>query len=177
MRTLLSCLAVLFLSCQNNPSSVNELFQENSFPIEVISKSKMIHTEEGKIKLEIFSEKIERYSGEVSELKFSEGFNVNFYSKSGKIISNLSALNAIVDEKNNIMTAKDSVILKNNEKKLETEVLIWDEKKDKIYTESDVIITTKNEIIYAQGFISDPNFSDYTLKNISGKMYLDSPKK
>jgi len=137
----------------------------------------MIHTEEGKIKLEIISEKIERYSSEASELKFREGFNVNFYSKSGKIISNLSALNAIVDEKNKIMTAKDSVILKNNEKKLETEVLIWDEKKDKIYTESDVIITTKNEIIYAQGFISDPNFSDYTLKNISGKMYLDSPKK
>ena len=72
----------------------------------------MIHTEEGKIKLEIQSEKIERYSGEVSELKFSNGFKVNFYSKSGKIISNLSALNAIVDEKNNIMTARDSVILK-----------------------------------------------------------------
>tara|TARA_B100000900_G_scaffold171460_1_gene145709 strand:+ start:746 stop:1159 length:414 start_codon:yes stop_codon:yes gene_type:complete len=137
----------------------------------------MIHTEEGKIKLEIQSEKIERYSGEVSELKFSNGFKVNFYSKSGKIISNLSALNAIVDEKNNIMTARDSVILKNNEKKLETEVLIWDEKKDKIYTESNVIITTKNEKIYAQGFISDPNFSDYTLKKISGRMFFNHPKK
>ena len=177
MRTLFSCLTVLFFSCQNNPSSVNELFQKNSFPIEVISKSKMIHTEEGKIKLEILSEKIERYSGEVSELKFSDGFNVNFYSKRGKIISNLSALNAIVDEKNNIMTASDSVVLKNNEKKLETDVLIWDEKKDKIYTESDVIITTKNEIIYAQGFISNPNFSDYTLKNIRGKMYIELEKK
>jgi len=177
MRILFSCLVLFFISCKNNPSSVNYLFKENSFPIEVISKSKMIHTEEGKIKLEIQSEKIERYSGEVSELKFSNGFKVNFYSKSGKIISNLSALNAIVDEKNNIMTARDSVILKNNEKKLETEVLIWDEKKDKIYTESNVIITTKNEKIYAQGFISDPNFSDYTLKKISGRMFFNHPKK
>ncbi len=177
MRILFSCLVLFFISCKNNPSSVNYLFKDNSFPIEVISKSKMIHTEEGKIKLEIQSEKIERYSGEVSELKFSNGFKVNFYSKSGKIISNLSALNAIVDEKNNIMTARDSVILKNNEKKLETEVLIWDEKKDKIYTESNVIITTKNEKIYAQGFISDPNFSDYTLKKISGRMFFNHPKK
>ena len=98
-----------------------------------------------------------------------------FYNTSGEITSNLTANSAIVDEKKNIMTATDSVTLKNNERKLETEILIWDENKDKIYTDSDVIITTSNEIIYAQGFISDPNFSDYTLKKISGKMFLNSP--
>ena len=45
-------------------------------------------------------------------------------------------------------------------------------KKDKIYTENDVIITTEKEKIYAKGFSSDPNFNDYTLKKISGKMYI-----
>ena len=153
---------------------VNNLFFTEDFPLEVIKKSKLIHTEEGKIKLEVNAEKIERYAGENPNLIFSHGFNVIFYNNSGKIISNLTANSAIVDEKNNIMTATDSVVLKNKERKLETELLIWDEKKDKIYTDSDVIITTQNEVIYAQGFISDPNFSDYTLKKISGKMYLNS---
>ena len=72
------------------------------------------------------------------------------------------------------MIATDSVILKSIDKKLETEVLIWDQKKEKVYTEEEVVITTANEVIYAQGFISDPNFSDYTLKKISGKMYVNS---
>jgi len=173
MRIFFLLFFLLFYSCQNNLDLVNNLFKTNNFPIEVISKSKMIHTEEGKLKLEIFAEKIERYIGDSAKLSFTEGFNVNFYSKSGKVTSNLSAKSAIVDEKNNLMTAIDSVILRNNDKKLETELLIWDEKKEKIYTNNDVIITTENEVIYAKGFESDPNFSDYTLKKISGKMYLN----
>ena len=53
------------------------------------------------------------------------------------------------------MRASNSVVLSNKTKKLETEYLIWDEKKDKIYTENDVIITTEKEKIYAKGFSSD----------------------
>ena len=174
MRLIYFLIFLFLFSCQNDPLMVNDLFVSRDFPLEVIKKSKLIHTEEGIIKLEVNAEKIERHAGENPKLVFSKGFNVIFYNNSGKIISDLTANSAIVDEKGNIMTATDSVVLKNKERKLETELLIWDEKKDKIYTDSDVIITTQNEVIYAQGFISDPNFSDYTLKKISGKMYLNS---
>ena len=167
----------MFFSCQNNPNLVNDLFQTKAFPVEVISKSKMIHTEEGEIKLEIIANKIERFVGDSARLSFSNGFNVTFYNRSGSVTSNLFAKKAIVDEKNNLMTARDSVVLKSKKKKLETELLIWDEKKEKIYTNNDVIITTDNEVIYAKGFESDPNFSDYTLKKISGKMYINSKEK
>ena len=91
----------------------------------------MTHTEDGIIKLQIDAKKIERYLGDSSRLDFSNGFNVNFYNNLGNITSNLSALNAVVDEKNNIMIATDSVILKSTNKKLETEILIWDQKKRK----------------------------------------------
>ena len=167
----------MFFSCQNNPNLVNDLFQTKAFPVEVISKSKMIHTEEGEIKLEIIANKIERFVGDSARLIFSNGFNVTFYNSSGNVTSNLFAKKAIVDEKNNLMTAMDSVVLKSKKKILETELLIWDEKKEKIYTNNDVIITTDNEVIYAKGFESDPNFSDYTLKKISGKMYINSKEK
>jgi len=64
--------------------------------------------------------------------------------------------------------------LKNSNRKLETEHLIWDQEKKLIYTDNDVIITTDKEVIYAEGFSSDPNFKDYTLKKISGRMYINS---
>ena len=177
MRLIFFFISIIFFSCQNNPDLVNDLFQTKAFPVEVISKSKMIHTEEGEIKLEIIANKIERFVGDSARLSFSNGFNVAFYNSSGNVTSNLFAKNAIVDEKNNLMTARDSVVLKSKKKKLETELLIWDEKKEKIYTTNDVIITTENEVIYAKGFESDPNFSDYTLKKISGKMYVNSKEK
>ena len=177
MRLIIFFISLMFFSCQNNPNLVNDLFQTKAFPVEVISKSKMIHTEEGEIKLEIIANKIERFVGDSARLIFSNGFNVTFYNSSGNVTSNLFAKKAIVDEKNNLMTARDSVVLKSKKKKLETELLIWDEKKEKIYTNNDVIITTDNEVIYAKGFESDPNFSDYTLKKISGKMYINSKEK
>ena len=172
MRFTLISLLLFFISCTNDPYLVSELFEDKKLPIEIIEKSNLIHTENGLIKIEIIANKIQRFFDDSPRLLFSDGFEVVFYDDSSNVISNLKAKNAIVDEINNIMRASSSVILSNKTKTLETEYLVWDEKKDKIYTENDVIITTEKEKIYAKGFSSDPNFNDYTLNKISGKMYI-----
>ena len=172
MRFTLISLLLLFISCTNDPHLVSELFEDKNLPIEIIEKSNLIHTENGLIKIEIIANKIERFVDDSPRLLFSDGFEVVFYDDSSNVISNLKAKNAVVDEINNIMRASSSVVLSNKTKTLETEYLVWDEKKDKINTENDVIITTKKEKIYAKGFSSDPNFNDYTLNKISGKMYI-----
>ncbi len=172
MRFAFIFLLFLSISCTNDPHLVSELFEDQNLPIEIIEESNLIHTENGLIKLEIITNKIERFVDDSPRLLFSNGFEVIFYDDSSNVISNLKAKNAIVDEINNIMMASSSVVLSNKTKTLETEYLVWDEKKDKIYTENDVIITTEKEKIYAKGFSSDPNFNDYTLNKISGKMYI-----
>ena len=165
---------VFCFSCKNDPLLVNEFFSEDEIPVEIIEKSKLIHTENGYVELEINANKIQRFIGDNPRLIFSDGFEVIFYNDSAKVISNLSALNAVVDEINNLMSATNFVVLKNSNRKLETEHLIWDQEKKLIYTDNDVIITTDKEVIYAEGFSSDPNFKDYTLKKISGRMYVNS---
>ena len=165
---------VFCFSCKNDPLLVNEFFSEDEIPVEIIEKSKLIHTENGYVELEINANKIQRFIGDSPRLIFSDGFEVVFYNDSAKVISNLSARNAVVDEINNLMSATNSVVLKNSNRKLETEHLIWDQEKKLIYTDDDVIITTDKEVIYAEGFSSDPNFKDYTLKKISGRMYVNS---
>ncbi len=165
---------VFCFSCKNDPLLVNEFFSEDEIPVEIIEKSKLIHTENGYVELEINANKIQRFIGDNPRLIFSDGFEVVFYNDSAKVISNLSARNAVVDEINNLMSATNSVVLKNSNRKLETEHLIWDQEKKLIYTDNDVIITTDKEVIYAEGFSSDPNFKDYTLKKISGRMYINS---
>lgn len=163
-----------FFSCKNDPLLVNEFFDEDEIPVEIIEKSKLIHTENGFVELEINASIIQRFIGDNPRLIFSDGFEVVFYNDSAKVISNLSARNAVVDEINNLMSATNSVVLKNSNRKLETEHLIWDQEKRLIYTDNDVIVTTDKEVIYAEGFSSDPNFKDYTLKKISGRMYVNS---
>ncbi|MDG2139339.1 MAG: LPS export ABC transporter periplasmic protein LptC [Flavobacteriales bacterium] len=174
MRWILFMMIVSCFSCKNDPLLVNEFFGEDEIPVEIIEKSNLIHTENGCVELEINANRIQRFIGDNPRLIFSDGFEVIFYNDSAKVISNLSALNAVVDEINNLMSATNFVVLKNSNRKLETEHLIWDQEKKLIYTDNDVIITTDKEVIYAEGFSSDPNFKDYTLKKISGRMYVNS---
>ena len=174
MRWIVFLMVAFCFSCKNDPLLVNEFFSEDELPVEIIEKSKLIHTENGFVEIEINASKIQRFIGDHPRLIFTDGFEVIFYDDSAKIVSNLSAWNAVVDEINHLMSATNSVVLKNNNRKLETEHLIWDQEKKLIYTDNDVIITTDKEVIYAEGFSSDPNFKDYTLKKISGRMYINS---
>ena len=174
MRFIVFFIIIIFNSCKNDPLLVQELFSDLELPIELIEKSKLIHTENGIIQLEINANKIERFNKDNnSKLIFSEGFEVVFYDNDANYLSNLSAKDAVIDEKNNVMEATNSVVLENKNRMLETEYLIWDEAKDLVYTEQQVIITTEKEVIYAEGFSSDPDFKDYTLKKISGKMFVN----
>ena len=87
----------------------------------------------------------------------------------------LKAENASIDEQKKIMIASDNVILESNDdKKLETEELIWDEMSNKIYTEKKVKITTGKEIIFGEGFTSNPDFTEYSIVKIHGSLNFDS---
>ena len=77
-------------------------------------------------------------------------------------------------EKKNVMIARDNVVLVSNKsEKLETEKLVLNEQKEKVYTNEKVIITTKNEVIQGVGFESSLDFSDYKLSKITGVIDLN----
>ena len=87
------------------------------------------HTENGILKVKINATKLERFAKPESIVRISNSLEV-FYDSKEKIKSFLSAKNAEINETTNIMTAFDQVVLNSvNGKKLETEELIWDDKK------------------------------------------------
>ena len=95
---------------------------------------------------------------------------VTFYNNKQKS-SVLVARNASIDERKKIMTASGNVVLENQQNKLETEELIWDERSQKIYTNKQVKITNQEETIFGQGFSSNADFTEYTISKFHG--YLD----
>jgi len=73
------------------------------------------------------------------------------------------------------MTASKNVVLTSvDNKKLETSVLFWDEKRNKIYTNSQVFVTTNKEQIIGDGFTSNTDFTNYSISNITGVINLQS---
>ena len=165
----------LLLSCSNDTEEVKVFFAQDNLLIEKIEEAEMLHTENGFLKVKIMAANIERYKDSQPQLVFSNGIKVVFYNDTGSVVSVLTAFNAYVDENSKIMTATDSVVLTSYEgKKIETEELIWDENKNKIYTEKKVLITTKKEMIEGEGFESNPDFSKYSISKIQGTFNFEN---
>ena len=173
MRVILFFL--VFLSCTNDPKVVQEFVSGKELPIEQIKEAELIQTENGNIKVKIVANTINRFQDSQPELIFSNNLVVTFYNDSSKVQSILKAENASIDEQKKIMIASDNVILESSDnKKLETEELVWNEVSNKIYTDKMVKITTGKEVIFGEGFTSNPDFTEYSIVKIHGSLNFDS---
>ena len=168
MRLFLFFLVVL-ISCTNDPKLVQEFVSDKQQPIEQIKGAELLHTENGKVKVRIVASIIERFQDIQPALIFSDHLEVYFYNDSSLLQSTLISDYASIDEEEKIMLAQNNVILiSSDDKKLETDELIWDENKNKIYTDKKVKITTGKEVIYGEGFTSTPDFKEYSITKING---------
>ncbi|MEA1897727.1 MAG: LPS export ABC transporter periplasmic protein LptC, partial [Bacteroidota bacterium] len=106
------------------------------------------------------------------KIYFTQGILVHFYNKQGKEESYMSSKYAIYHEEDNLWEASDSVVVVNSEGEiLNTELLFWDEKTEKIYSSKFVKITTMNDVIHGEGFEADQTFSTWNIKKMTGTIY------
>ena len=114
-----------------------------------------------------------RYADEKKYVEFKEGLKVQFFDINGKKESELNSDYAIIDE-NELMVVENNVVVRNiNGDILETEKLNWNKQKEEIFTDEFVKISTKNEVIFGEGLISNQNFSKYTIKKIKGVIKIN----
>ena len=167
-------ISFLFVACSNDPIMVQEFIERPDLPVEEILGAEILHTNYGNLKVRVAASSIKRFEDIQPALILKGKVRVMFYTESGNLQSKLTAEYAEIDDIKNIMIASDNVILTSEEgKKIETEELIWDENKAKIYTDQKVIITTSKEVIQGQGFESDLNFSEYSLSSIHGTFNVE----
>ena len=157
---------ILFASCKNDPDIVVHYNSDLEYPSEKITDAEIIHTENGAIKLKIVANTINRYEKSSDNLVDFEDIIVTFYNnnvQSSRLVADLAYI-----DNDNIMTVKKNVVLSNKINVLETNKLIWDEESKIIFTNDSVKITSKEEVIFGQGFTSNSDFTEYSIKNING---------
>tara|TARA_B100000780_G_scaffold6780_1_gene5193 strand:+ start:2115 stop:2648 length:534 start_codon:yes stop_codon:yes gene_type:complete len=160
---------ILMNSCTNDPKLVQEFVSDKQQPIEHIKGAQLLHTENGKVKVRVLANSIERFQDIQPALIFPNQLEVYFYNDSSQLQSTLIADYASIDEEKKIMLAKNNVILISiDDKKLETDELVWDEKKNKIYTDKKVKITTGKEVVFGEGFTSTTDFKEYSITKVHG---------
>jgi len=163
----------ILCSCENDINEVNALSTKEKKPVRSGKNVELIHSENAKIKIKVTAPLLEEFEGEQKYTEMSKGIAVNFYDSLQKITTTLTANYAINKVSENIMEAKNDVVVINEKgDKLNTEHLIWRQDSSKIYTHEFVKITTKDEIIMGEGLEANQDFSKYKILKVKGTIQL-----
>ncbi len=165
----------LFLSCVNDLSEVNRMFNDDASRTEVATDVEIIYSDSAIVRVRVQGPKLIRYlEGTMPTDVFPEGVHVDFLEKNGEVSSVLDARIGERVTRESKMYARDSVVLRNNVgEKLETSELIWDEKSGMVYTDKFVKITKPDEVIFSYGFRAKQDFSEYELLSVVARMRVD----
>ena len=167
---------IFFLtSCINDPSIVRDYIIEDNLPIEQIKEVEITQTENGKLRMKLFANNIDRFDNIYPNLILYNGIICYFFNNDSTIQVKLNSDKAVIDDKKRIMKATDNVRLEGvNKRVLECEELFWDQDLNKVYTQNEVKIITHKEIIYGKGFSSNLDFTEYSIYKINGVFNIDS---
>lgn len=140
-------------------------------------KSTIIITEEGKKFAEVWAGYIALYN--VKNLTIlSDSIHADFFDKEGRHNSVLTADSGIVYNQTNNLTAFGRVVvISDSGIVLETEKLHWDNDKQKIISELPVRFTTEEDTLIGDSFISNPDLTNYEIRNAKGYSRRKIPTK
>ena len=167
-------IATAILSCQTNPQKIEALVKGLKEPVVSSEELEWFYTKNGTASHRLTSPKALRFGGQKEYIEFPSGLEIFSFNTQGEQEAFMKSDYAIQHLDDKIIEAKGAVLLENLKgEKLETEFLVWDEKRNQIFTEALVKITKQGQSIIGEGFESNTSFSKYTLKNSRGIINLD----
>ena len=171
---ILLFITTVILSCQTNPQKMEALVKDLEEPVVISEDVEWFYTKNGLASHRLTSPKVLRFEGQKEYIEFPLGLEVFSFNVHGEDEAFMKSDYAIQHLDDKTIEAKGGVLLENLKgEKLETEFLVWDEKRGQIFTEELVKITKQGQLIIGEGFESNTSFSKYTLKNSRGIINLD----
>ncbi len=176
INTFLYFLVFLFFSCNGNYQEVKKLINSPDLKKDKADDVQIIFSKNGNTKAVIKAKEfIQNNDILPAYIEMRKGLVVDFYNDELKIDNTLSAKYGRFYEQEKNVLVKDSVVVHNiKNEKLETEELIWDEKRRLFHTTKFVKITTPTKIIFGDGLEANQNFTYYKITNVQG--IIDVPK-
>ena len=100
---------------------------------------------------------------------FEKGVYLEKFDTLFRIDASIKADTAYYHEKKKLWELRGHVqILSQRGDKFQTDLLFWDEKKEKVYSDKFIQIEQEDKIIKGYGFESNQNLTEYEIKNTTG---------
>lgn len=179
--TIVAIVSMVFLIACSQKMKVDELLEyQGKYPDESAEEMEVVYSEDGKKNFVLFAPLLNKYYEEsdtyVGYMDCPLGVTIISFDDDGEEQSILTADYAISEEMNRTMEARKNVVIKNLKKNetIETEQIIWDKNKRKIYSETEVRYTKSDgSVSIGDGFDADERFSKYSVRNPRGEIVAD----
>lgn len=172
------CTTLLFSACVNDLKKIDEIASQKNIG-EEIGKNVEVHvSNDGIMRMKITATETIHHSEGKNYTEFPKGIKAYSYNPAGDIESSLTAryalLNEVSGEIEGMLAKNDVVVVNAKGEKLNTEELLWSQKKKLISTPGFVKITTSEQIIYGRGLDAKEDFSSYTIRQVTGKVKINT---
>ena len=172
--------AIMLLACKNDIKEVNALAERQKRPDMTGENLELVYSDSARIKYRVLAPEYIKVNSEKEKYEeFPKGIHVLSYDPAGKMIGSIKAKYAKKLEDEMLWEARNEVVIINAEgKKLETELLYWDMKKELIYSDRYVKLSADGQIIEGNnGFHSDQNLNHPVFENISGSIEVEKQQR
>ena len=164
------------ISCVTKMEDIDSLTETLEASIEVATNVEVLYSDSAQVKVKVSGPTMHRHLDKSNPREeFPDGVHVEFYGANGEITSWLDADYAVREtKKSRIITRRNVNLYNAKQEKLETGELIWDEKKDRVYTERFVMISQpeRGDTSYGYGFEANNDFTRFEIQKNSGKMNI-----
>ncbi len=170
---------IMLLACKNDMKKVALLTDQKDLPEMSGENMEMIYSDSARIKYKVLTPLYYKFDKEDKKYdEFPKGIHVISYDRDGNVIGEITAKYAKQLEKEMLWEARNEVVVVNAEgAKLETDLLYWDTKNEKIYSDRYSRLTANGQIIEGNnGFESDQNLKNPVFKNITGQVEIEQQK-
>lgn len=171
-------LAVLFFhtGCTSNkPEEIKAIEENQAIPSLEIEDFETFISDSGRVKYHIITPLLLDFANkEEPTTEYPKGGQIMTYDTTNVIQSQIKCKYAIFYKDDNLWDLRNDVEVINEDGTVfNTEQLFWDQRKEIIYTEKFVKITTKKDINTGYGLTANQNMRKYQLKNYSGSIGID----
>jgi LPS export ABC transporter protein LptC len=165
---LITFLFVLITACSNQESESVESGSRIDYPDQESWNTVLTITNNGNKIGIVEASHLKKYSKKNLTL-ISDGLKVDFFNSEGKHTSVLTSEGGRVhDVKQDMIAYGNVVVVSDSGMTLYTDTLKWDNERQKIISEIPVKITSENDTLYGDSFISDPSLENYEITNSRG---------
>ncbi|MCK9205321.1 MAG: LPS export ABC transporter periplasmic protein LptC [Bacteroidales bacterium] len=172
LSTGLILFSLLIVSCSKSKEAEAFLRHKENDPEMSAQNIDVLFSDSGKVQARLTSPLLNQYGGESPYMELPRGFKIYIYDSVRRVGTSITGNRGIRRDMNRTMEAWGNVVVRSEKKnqQLNTEHLVWDENKHRIWSDVKVKITTPDKILFGDKMESNEDFTNYIIQNVTGQM-------